>query len=367
MLRLGRINMEEQRKRILKLVEEGKLSANEAITLIETLESDEQLKEEKMNALSTEVIGDPYEEKTEQSNEKQSSLGAMLMDWVDTAVKRVKELDLDLNFGKSIDVKHIFQFQDSPLQVIDITLPNGSVNLQPWNESDIRVECDAKVYRAENMAQARQTFLTEVECFVEGNQFVLRTDKKTMKINVTMFVPEQEYEHIKIKLFNGPIRGEDLKVDNLKVKTANGLVSFSAINAIKGEFETANGQIKLTNSSYGKLEAETISGIIQFNGSAKKVDVQSFNGNLMLKLADKACEELYTKTTTGNIVINMPEGSEVIGDLKSNLGSLSARLQDVNITSEKNEAIQKELKFKTSQEPKLSLFADSKTGSISIK
>jgi DUF4097 and DUF4098 domain-containing protein YvlB len=359
--------MEEQRKRILKLVEEGKLSADEAITLFGALESDEQLKEKKMNALSTEVIGDPYEEKTEQSDEKQSSLGAMLMDWVDTAVKRVKELDLDLNFGKSIDVKHIFQFQDSSFQEIDITLPNGSVNLQPWHENDIRVECDAKVYRAENMAQARQTFLTEVKCFVEENQFVLQTDKKTMKINVTMFVPEKEYEHIKIKLFNGPIRGEDLKVDNLKVKTANGLVSFSAINAIKGEFETANGQIKLTNSSYGKLEAETISGIIQFNGSAKKVDVQSFNGNLMLKLADKACEELYTKTTTGNIVINMPEGSEVIGDLKSNLGSLSARLQDVNITSEKNEAIQKELKFKTSQEPKLSLFADSKTGSISIK
>ena len=94
--------MEEQRKRILKLVEEGKLSADEAITLFGALESDEQLKEEKMNALSTEVIGDPYEEKTEQSDEKQSSLGAMLMDWVDTAVKRVKELDLDLNFGKSI-------------------------------------------------------------------------------------------------------------------------------------------------------------------------------------------------------------------------------------------------------------------------
>lgn len=359
--------MKEQRKRILKLVEEGKLSADEALTLIESLESDEQLKEEKITALSTDVIDFEHDHSNQTTEDKHASLGAKLMDWVDTAVKRVKEIDLDINFGKSIDVHHIYQFQGSSFHDIDINLPNGSINLQAWNENDCRIECDAKMYRVENKEQARETFLTEVECLVEGSRLILQTDKKTMKMNVKLFVPEQSYEQIKIKLFNGPVRGEDLKVESLKVKTANGVVSFSDIKGQDGEFETANGQIKLSNSSFKKLAVESITGLIQFNGSAEKIDAQSFNGNLQLTVTEPLCETLYAKTTTGNIDIYTPEESRMIGELKSNLGTLSAQLKDVDISFEKNDTIQKELRFRTSQETSLSLFADSKTGSISIK
>ncbi|MGM7723619.1 DUF4097 family beta strand repeat-containing protein [Metabacillus sp. Hm71] len=359
--------MKEQKIRILKLVEQGKLSADEALSLIEALDSDEQKKEEKITALSTEVIDFTSQDHAGQSNEKQASLGAKLMDWVDTAVKKVKELDLDLNFGKSIDIQHVFQFNGSAFHDLDIQLPNGSVNLQPWNERDIRVECNAKIYRAENIEQAREAFLSEVECHVEGNRFIFHSDKKTMKLNTIVYVPEQAYDQIKIKLFNGPIRGENVKVNTIKAKTANGMISFSAINGKKGEFETANGQIKLSSSRYEKIEVESITGLVQFKGSSDKIDAQSFNGNLQITLEDRACEALYAKTTTGNIEVNVPEESKVIGVLKSNLGTLSAQLKDVDVSFEKNETIQKELKFRTSPETNFSLFADSKTGSILIK
>jgi DUF4097 and DUF4098 domain-containing protein YvlB len=80
------------------------------------------------------------------------------------------------------------------------------------------------------------------------------------------------------------------------------------------------------------------------------------------------CEALYAKTTTtGNIEINVPEESKVIGEFKSNLGALSAQLKDIDISLEKHETIQKELRFRTAQETKLSMFADSKTGSILTK
>ncbi|MGN7941126.1 DUF4097 family beta strand repeat-containing protein [Virgibacillus sp. 6R] len=359
--------MKEQRQRILKLVEEGKLSATEALTLIEALESEHQVQKEKISALSTEVIGGEYENKEKQFHDKQSSLGAKLMDWVDTAVKKVKDIDLDLNFGKSIDVHHIYQLQHVEFHDIDINIPNGSINIQPWNESDVRIECDAKLYRVENNEQAREQFLREVECVVEGNRLIFHTEKKTMKINVRIFIPEQTYEQIKIKLFNGPIRGEDLKVDNLKAKTANGVVSFSGVNGKKGEFETANGQIKLSQSNFDNVEVESITGLIQFTGSTNKLDAQSFNGNLQLTLTDPACESIYAKTTTGTIDIYTPEQCRVIGELRSNLGTLAAHVKDAEIIHEKNDTIQKELKFRTAEETTLSVFADSKVGSISIK
>lgn len=361
--------MKEQKIRILKLVEEGKLSATEALSLIESLESEKQEKGAKLTALSTEVInqGDQQKNDHQETNDFKQSLGTKLMDWVDTAVKKVKDIDLDINFGKSIDLQHIFQFPGAAFHDIDINVPNGSVSIQPWSDQDIRVECDAKVYRVENNEQARETFLSSIDCTVEGNRFIFFTEKKTLKLNLIVKVPEQLYENIKVKLFNGPIRGENLHVESLKAKTANGVITFSEMTAKKAEYETANGQIKLANSKYEKLAAETISGIIEFDGTVQRADIQSFNGNLMIKVKDHACETLYAKTTTGNIEILLPEESRLVGDLKSNLGVVSTLLKDVEISFEKSDTIQKELRFRTSKEPTLTLFADSKTGSIVVK
>ncbi|BBP92532.1 hypothetical protein BsIDN1_61500 [Bacillus safensis] len=128
-------------------------------------------------------------------------------------MKKVKDVDLDLNFGQSVDVEHIFfQFKDASLSHLDIQLANGSLNVMPWDDRDIRAECHAKIYRAEDGEQARQQFLNQLDCGLEGDKFFfIRTEKKTMKVNVTLYVPRIQYDKIKVKLFNGPIRGEKLK------------------------------------------------------------------------------------------------------------------------------------------------------------
>ncbi|WP_255301687.1 hypothetical protein [Bacillus sp. AFS040349] len=64
--------MKDQKIRILKLVEEGKLSAVEALSLIESLENEEKVKAEKITALSTEVIAD-YNQEQHDENESNSN------------------------------------------------------------------------------------------------------------------------------------------------------------------------------------------------------------------------------------------------------------------------------------------------------
>ncbi|MED4402805.1 DUF4097 domain-containing protein [Metabacillus fastidiosus] len=358
--------MVEERKRILKLVEEGKLSASEALTLIEVLEEEKKASEQKITALSEDVIfTDKHAENVK--NDK-PSLGAKLMDFVDQAVKKVKEVDLDLNFGKSFDVRHIFQFSQASFQEIELEMVSGSINIKPWSDQDVRVECDAKVYRAEDQDSARDSFLNGVECEVSGNKFRFYTNKKSIKVNLLIYVPEREYDQMKAKLFNGPIRGEQLHISNLKTKTANGVISFSSIKGDQAEFETANGQIKLAATQYKKVEAETVNGLIHYEGTAEKLDIQSFNGNLIANVADENCHTLYAKTTTGNIDIYTTNKNNIIGEFKSNLGSLSADVPGAEIIFEKNETMQKELKFRVNESStkQLTVFADSKTGSIHL-
>lgn len=355
-----------EKERILKLVEDGVLSAKEAITLLEKLEEGQSVSLEKSTADHT-----FHEEKAgaESKGNGTENLGAKLFGWLDSAVKKVKDVDLDLNFGQSVDVEHIFQFKDASLSHLDIQLANGSLNVMPWDDRDIRAECHAKIYRAEDGEQARQQFLNQLDCGLEGDKFFIRTEKKTMKVNVTLYVPRIQYDKVKVKLFNGPIRGEKLKTKELAAKTTNGVVSFASLQAEKVGIETANGQIKLADHECGMIEVETINGLIDLRGKSESIDAQSFNGNIAVQLSDEKCRSIYAKTTTGSVDVQIPRACAVTAELKSNLGSISHDLLDAEMIKEKNETLQKEKMIKANQqaEHNISIFAETKTGSIQVK
>ncbi|MEK4322637.1 DUF4097 domain-containing protein [Bacillus sp. FSL K6-3221] len=355
-----------EKERILKLVEDGILSAKEAITLLEKLEESQSVSLEKSTAEHT-----FHEEKTgaDSKGNGTENLGAKLFGWLDSAVKKVKDVDLDLNFGQSVDVEHIFQFKDASLSHLDIQLANGSLNVMPWDDRDIRAECHAKIYRAEDGEQARQQFLNQLDCGLEGDKFFIRTEKKTMKVNVTLYVPRIQYDKIKVKLFNGPIRGEKLKTKELAAKTTNGVASFASLQAEKVGIETANGQIKLADHECGMIEVETINGLIDLRGKSESIDAQSFNGNIAVQLSDEKCRSIYAKTTTGSVDVQIPRACAVTAELKSNLGSISHDLLDAEMIKEKNETLQKEKMIKANQQAvhSISIFAETKTGSIQVK
>ncbi|MCD7035895.1 DUF4097 domain-containing protein [Metabacillus sp. GX 13764] len=354
--------MKEERKRILKLVEEGKLSVDEALSLIESLESESKEKMKKVN-LAKEY--DFYEE----PKQKTAGIGTKLTEWIDTAVKKVKELDIDLAFGSYLDVHHVYQIPALQVNELDVDLMYGSINVKPWNETEIRIECDAKIYRVNTLEEARNVFLSNMECRPEGSRLAVRTDKKSMKVNITMMVPQKVYEKAKFKLFSGPIRGEQLSLKDSQSKTANGVISFVGLSGEKAEFETANGQIKLAQHRIKKVEAETINGLIETAGESERLDLQSFNGNIAVQEFNPESSAIHVKTTTGSIDLQLPLNTAVSGELKSNLGALHPYLQQMEIISEKNDAIQKELRFRanTAEQGELNVFAETKTGSITAK
>lgn len=364
--------MKEERKRILKLVEEKKLSVDEALTLIEELDkaeqSAEQKKEQMINELST-VVQFEEAKKGDSFNAKYQSTKDKIFEFVDSALKKIKEFDFDLNFGQSVEISHIFHHSDVELKDIDVDIANGSVKIAAWDQPDVRIECQAKVYRVENQDQARQNFLRDVVFSAEGQKLLFTTQQKWMKLEAVIFVPKEQYDRVRIRLFNGSISGANLNVDDLRVKTANGKIELDSIHGEKGEIETANGKINVLTSQMDELEAETINGTIRLEGDFKKSEAQSFNGNISYKLNGSRCEWLHAKTTSGSVDLFVPETMSVGGELKTNLGGFHLKLTGVEILEEKSEMIQKLLRFQSIHQPEkmLKIYADTKTGSISLQ
>ncbi|MED4224446.1 DUF4097 domain-containing protein [Neobacillus cucumis] len=363
--------MKEEKKRILQMVEEGKLKADEALALLEELDKAQQTMEQKqaqiVNELSTAVH---FEEakKEEPFQAKYQSAKDKLFEFVDVALKKIKDLDLDFNIGQSVEISHIFHQADVDLQDIDIDVANGAVQLIGWDQKDVRVECQAKVHRVDNQDQARQNFLRDVTFAVEHQKLSFITQQKWMKVEAMVYVPKSLYNRVRIRLFNGPISGEQMNVDELRVKSANGKIALENFTGKNTEIETANGKIKLKKSQFEKVEAEAINGSIQLDGEFKKLQMESFNGNISVNLHGSQAEWIQAKTAVGGIDLYIPEGLPVNGHLKTNLGGFHVNLVGIQILEEKSEMIHKSLRFQSIQHPEqlVNLFAESKTGTITI-
>ncbi|WP_428911019.1 DUF4097 family beta strand repeat-containing protein [Niallia sp. Krafla_26] len=366
--------MVEERKRILKMVEQGKLTVDEALTLIEELDKSSKAMEEKqeqwVTELSTVVKSEEQKQKSEyKSQDTFQSTKEKFFDFVDSAVKKIKEFDLDLNFGKHAEVSHIFQQTEADIKYMDIDIANGHVSIIPWDQKDIRVECEAQVYKGESQEEAKEYFLKEITFEVRGQRLYFTTGQKSIKLKAKVYIPQQEYDQFDIRMFNGSIEGKELNVKQTKIKTAIGKITIDHIRSEEVEAETANGGIQFIGSQIGKLEAETLNGGIQVEGDFRKLELQSFNGDISAQILGATCEWLEATTTTGAIECVIPEPYSVNGDLKSNLGNFTVDLDGIQIVEEKNELIQKNLGFKSIQESShpLRLFAETKTGSIAVR
>ncbi|WP_102344892.1 DUF4097 family beta strand repeat-containing protein [Bacillus sp. Marseille-P3661] len=360
--------MIEERKRILKMVEEGKLTAEEAIMLLEKLESPKTESKQTATNPSTFVKYDSNYKDYKQSY-KNSGFKEKFSGFFESAFKKIKEVDLDFNFGPHHEVNHIFQHRDIILSNLNVDISNGEIELKPWDEQEVRIECRAKVYKAESHEEAKNEFLKQVQFAINENSLKFEVEPKNIKLNTIFYVPRSSYENILIRMFNGQIALDELNVKVLKATTANGNITVNHVSAEDLEFETANGHIKVENSYAQAIEAETLNGTITAKGSFGKTDLQSFSSSIICHLEDPNCETVLLKTKTGSIKLFVPTEVEVNGIIRSNIGGFSCELNQLEVFEEKREVVQKEMRFAANRGRlrKLDVEAESRAGSISIK
>lgn len=355
--------MADEKKRILQLVESGKLSVDEALKLMEKVD------EEDSKQPIDEWEKGKFTEKKKEPNFNFQSAKGKLFDLMDSTIKKVKEVDLDFNFGHFEEISHIFQYSSIVPKKIDIDLPNGEVELIPWDQDEVSIECQAKVYRVNSVEEAKSVFLNEVLVNVTEELLEVQTNHKWMKVMTKVYIPKSSYSAVTVRLFNGPIATFDLHAEKLYAKTANGKILFKAGSNTMVEADAANGSITIENSNMKKLDAETINGAITVDGYFQIVDLQSFNGNISCKNYSEECEILDFQATTGSIDAYLPQALSVDGSLRSNFGGFNVELEGIQIIDEKNEVLQKTLKFQSIQESeqKTKIEANTKTGTITIK
>ncbi|WHT49449.1 DUF4097 family beta strand repeat-containing protein [Sporosarcina thermotolerans] len=258
--------MQNERKRILTMLENGTISMDEALTLLEAME---KTAKDNYNQADEVVFN---ENKSDQGNDQSYSknrkdpsmdefiedikkdfvtVGDRFMQFMQTAVDKMKGFDFDKPFGGSTTFHHSIVKEADDLEEILIDVDNGNISVHATDATEIKADFVVKAYGGKSEEDSRKEFLDKLIFLVDEGKLRLLSDLKLIQVNVDLFIPKQDYKKISARLLNGHFSMNDITVDRFYTKTANGKVDLERIDFKEAEIEAGNGSIRLNEKFWG--------------------------------------------------------------------------------------------------------------------
>ncbi|OYD56956.1 hypothetical protein CGZ90_14700, partial [Fictibacillus aquaticus] len=332
----GRPVMEEK-KMILNMLSEGKISAEEAEKLLYAVGSKK-----------TFSVKNPIKSMASQGGAtavKIPSTGYKMAKFFDRVVQRIKTADFDLNFGPSEAVHYVYSDSHVMFQQVDIEVYNGSVTMVPWDRNDVQIECEAQVYKVPEGSSAKTKFRNETFYDCDATKLRFYSRNKHQKVNAVISIPRYAFDEIKLSTFNGPIKLSDCEAKAVNVKSTIGSISIAECRGSKLKAETANGTLTVNDCLFDEADGETMNGALRMAVDAKHIRAETMNGSIFCRLSSAVEGSAYFKTVTGKIEAELPGEMEVDAELKTIVGGFVCDFDTLEVKEEKKEVARKYLSF----------------------
>ncbi|WP_010302115.1 DUF4097 family beta strand repeat-containing protein [Kurthia senegalensis] len=384
--------MQDERKRILALVEKGVISATEALDLLEKIDAEKQGTAQPKQPFTT--TEKPHTEQTskheeapfsfeEEKSEKQKTdktdeefidelkkdftqFSSKFMDMFTTAVTKVREFDFT---GEKRQFTKRYELGNDAIQNVSVKVPNGSFEIVESSSGEAYAEVEVVptlLVRSEDVESDFEGLFTAENDY---GTVRLTNHSRTYRTNVTLFLPKKVYQHMTVDLSNGHFVVKHFVFDEIKVASLNGKVKIVETTARKMELETSNGTIDVIDSAGSEVEAESTNGSVSVSGTFKKIKGSTVNGAVQLKTTDSNAELMKAQTAAGSIDLQLPEATNLHGKLNSNIGQINVQLEDVEHVKSEDQMLSKSVRFdkKVNEEQPLEVKAETRAGSIVVR
>lgn len=399
--------MDNERKRIIKLVEEGAISAEEAITLLEALNkkqdsatqtqssavslplSNEEQSHQSQQQSTTDhsqkttgfedIFGKNFNNKEfnkkmdEFMNEIKEDLtefSSRLMGVFGTTLKKLKDFDLDFPLNNTkIDFEKQYSFNGNEVRGIQIEIPNGKVEAVRSETSELKVVAKVKTFMIDNdEEQTIAAFEREFVKFEDG-KLELKCSSKLTQVNIRIMIPEKEYDIVLMKLLNGGVSINELNAKLVKIRTYNGSIKYMDGQFENADVQSGNGAIEIVRVKGEDLEVQTVNGRIYVDGELREVEAESVNGAVIVTTNDKNARKVKAQTVAGAVELYVPKTVSINGSAATNVGKVDLGLSDVMTRIVEDQFLTKTVHFDKIIEnaPVLKMTGESRTGSIIIR
>ena len=217
---------------------------------------------------------------------------------------------------------------------------NGQVLVKGYNGDKI----SAKIYTVAKRPGAK------AELAVLGNKYYLAYDENDFeRVCIDAFVPESMFDNVRIATVNGDVRAATLTAHYVQIENMNGTTEVADINAENIIIDNNNGSTRLADSAAKTASIENFNGSI----SISKIDIASlkattFNGTVDMQIAAFANYDRYKwqiETSNGKLGLVLPSYSTLgyhvsahaaLGDVKLGLVGMNYLRNDKSFVEAKS-------------------------------
>ena len=349
--------MQSEKMMILKMLEEGKINADEASRLLASASGDTPPpRHDPQRPPSTTTHSAPKKPASHDSRSNEqagtSGMGQKITEFITEMEPKVKKFASQVA-GKTIEAADAISksFQSDPESLpshysSSITKPssagveevaeikvshtdgelnlatlNGHVTVKGYNGDKI----SAKIYTVAKRPGAA------ISLAVLGNKYYLSYEEDDFeRVSIDAFVPEGMFNTVKVASSNGNLNLSSITADHVFLEGYNGSSDISDIKAKNLTIETNNGALTLKDTTAQHANIENFNGNI-FIGKTDicNLDVSTFNGAIEMQIADFLAYDDYSwnvETSNGKLLAVLPTYSTLGYHLKAHAALSTAKL-----------------------------------------
>lgn len=290
--------MKEEKMMILSMLQEGKITPEEAVKLIEALEDLETPHSSKETSFHQENKDD--KDKTNKIlNKTLDEIGSDISSALTSVFNGLKDIGTSIginNNTSTINLDLEKDITDIQNPIIDLKAVNGSITLAQSTEDKLLIKVTVQ-YKNGLLDNDKEFY----KFFTEGNRVVFAPIyNNDVSIRLEVSLPKRDYTEIIINSTNGKINIEDLQSNTLKCGTTNGSIVISDITGKDINLSTKNGKIECKNTKSDDMNLVTTNSSINLSDVvAKKIEAQTANSKIIIK--DVQSDKIKCKTSNSTI------------------------------------------------------------------
>jgi DUF4097 and DUF4098 domain-containing protein YvlB len=397
--------MQDERKRILQLVENGVISAEEAIVLLEKLstkkestsptsmptvsETKEQLKEEahtaepidekekKKTTAFEDIFGKAFNDKDinkkmdEFMNDLKTDLSQFstrMTGLISSTLTKLKDLDIETPFGEKLEFSKTLAYPAADVRGIELDIANGKVEVVKATDDLVTVDMSVKTQTKGTEHETIDQVTGGMVSLTDNKLFIQSTNKFT-QVKVQLAIPEKHYDVFIARLLNGGVSIEHIDAKVIKAKTYNGFIRLEKSTFDHAELQTSNGAVEARVVKGDDLEIETGNGRIYVDGELNEVEAESVNGHVVVTTTSANAHKVKARAIAGSVELYVPKNIALDGQIFTNFGKADVGLSDVQIYEEEEQFLMKSMRFTKDVEgaKTLKLVGESRTGTVLVR
>lgn len=398
--------MQEQRKRILQLVENGTITADEAIVLLEKLsdknestplpvqpvvplakqkedepvfkaEPVEEAQEQRKTTGFEDIFGKSFNDK--EFNKKMddfmgdikkdlSQFSTRMTGIVGAALSKLKDLDIDTPFGEKVEFSKTYAYPAMDVRSIELDIANGKIDVIQTMDDLITIHVQGKTVlkgtEEETIAHITESLVAKTD-----DKLMIKSENKLTQLKVQLAIPKKHYDVFIARLLNGGITVANLDAKLIKARTYNGAIRIEHTQFDHAELQTSNGAVDARTVKGADLEIETGNGRIYVDGELKEVEAESMNGHVVVTTTSAEAHKIKARALAGSVEIYVPKTVALDGQIFSNFGKADVGLNDVQLYEEEEQFLLKSVRFTKELEGAklLKLSGESRTGTVLVR